>query len=572
MRHAVLITTLLVFGSSARAQPAQPWLVVPIVEGGEQAWMQRNAEQVRADLVEKGVDVWSLSGAAHRFEEKASAPAAEVSQGDIQEWVDRSTNAIRKLAEGDYVTALEELNKAQALSIRAAEELNRERQRAQRVLDTCLYMVRVLLETGSESRARTLTQECRKLVPRVVPTRQMHPPVVLQMLGKVDELRAHQKRALRVESHPSQCPVRVNGVMLGETPFEMGNLLAGEYRVQVECDPGQRGRVHIADLSEGSADLYVDLRFDRAIETRPLLHLGYSDDASRERYRDADLERVSEVLPTGAFVLLSMPEDEVMQLELVRATPVQPRAVARIHAGPRGPNREDLDLASRTLIDGKCVDFATPEPIALPCREDATDQAAGPDGWPARRMLRRQFVAGVTLASFGAAALATSYVLPFPRESVADDWLNEIEAGATTDQTKTKWLNLGKSILATSVTGAAALVAAMPLALPKRDKTPWPAWLAGGLGVGLAATSVALGVTAEAEPSGSCSQSTLDLSDATNCIRRSRKITGAILAGVTAAPLLTIPLVYWFRPKGQSLEPVVNVSRSGAYFGLRGAL
>jgi hypothetical protein len=150
--------------------------------------------------------------------------------------------------------------------------------------------------------------------------------------------------------------------------------------------------------------------------------------------------------------------------------------------------------------------------------------------------------------------------------------LNQIEAGANTDATQTKWLNLGTSILATSVTGAAALVAAMPLALPKRAKTPWPAWLAGGLGVGLAATSVALGVTAEAEPSGSCSQSMLGLTDATNCIRRSRNITGAILAGMTAAPLLTIPLVYVFRPKEQSLEPVVEVGRSGAYFGLRGAL
>jgi hypothetical protein len=181
-------------------------------------------------------------------------------------------------------------------------------------------------------------------------------------------------------------------------------------------------------------------------------------------------------------------------------------------------------------------------------------------------------LAGVTLASFGTAALVTSYVLPFPRERVADDWLNQIEAGANTDATQTKWLNLGTSILATSVTGAAALVAAMPLALPKRAKTPWPAWLAGGLGVGLAATSVALGVTAEAEPSGSCSQSMLGLTDATNCIRRSRNITGAILAGMTAAPLLTIPLVYVFRPKEQSLEPVVEVGRSGAYFGLRGAL
>jgi hypothetical protein len=44
----------------------------------------------------------------------------------------------------------------------------------------------------------------------------------------------------------------------------------------------------------------------------------------------------------------------------------------------------------------------------------------------------------------------------------------------------------------------------------------------------------------------------------------------AVLTGVTAAPLLTIPLVYLFRPSGTKLTPNVEVSRSGGYARVRG--
>jgi hypothetical protein len=549
-------------------------LIVPTVSGADQAWIEGTAKQVRTELVAKGMELWSLDGAALRFEQKGSAPAAEVSQSDIQQWVDRSTKAIRNLAEGDYTTALKQLNKAQALSRSAAEELNREQKRAERVLDTCLYMVRVLLETGSESKARTLVQECRQLVPRVEPTMHMHPPVVLEMLVEVDTKRAQHPRELRVDSQPPGCTVRVNGMMLGETPFEMRDLLAGEYGVQVECDPGRRGRVHVANLTEGSADVFVDLRFDHAIETQPMLHLQYSDEPSREQYREADLERIAKVVPPGAFVVLSMPTAEILQLELVDVEPPQLRAIARIIAGPDGPSHGDVALASRALIDGHCTDFTASEPVALPCDREAISSVEAPaaaDGWPARRTPRGQFIAGLTLASFGSAALITGYVLLLPRAQVAEDWVNEVNSGARQDaSTQQKWLNMGTAIVLTSSVGAAALVAAMPLALPKREKTPWPAWLSGGLGLGLAAFAVGFGLTAEAEPATSCSAFAIDSADALTCVRRGERVTGAILAGVTAAPLLTVPLVYLLRPKGVNVEPTVQVSRSEAYFGVRG--
>ena len=125
-------------------------------------------------------------------------------------------------------------------------------------------------------------------------------------------------------------------------------------------------------------------------------------------------------------------------------------------------------------------------------------------------------------------------------------------------------------MLVTSSVGAAAVVAAMPLALPKRAKTPWWAWLSGGVGVGLAAFSVAYGVTADAKPDTSCSSLRIASREAQMCVKRGEQTSVAILTGVTAAPLLTIPLVYLFRRDGARLTPGVEVSRAGGYVSVRG--
>ena len=42
------------------------------------------------------------------------------------------------------------------------------------------------------------------------------------------------------------------------------------------------------------------------------------------------------------------------------------------------------------------------------------------------------------------------------------------------------------------------------------------------------------------------------------------------MAGVTAAPLLTIPLVYLLRPKEKNLQASLQVRRGGGFLGVTG--
>jgi hypothetical protein len=132
--------------------------------------------------------------------------------------------------------------------------------------------------------------------------------------------------------------------------------------------------------------------------------------------------------------------------------------------------------------------------------------------------------------------------------------------------TQQKWLSMGTGIFVTSSVGAAALVAALPLALPERTKTPWWAWLSGGLGVGAVVASGYLASTVNDQPSPntSCSSSSVSPVDARACIRRGERTSLAVLLGVTAAPLLTMPLVYLIRPNEKNVAANVEVLRAGA--------
>jgi hypothetical protein len=474
------------------------------------------------------------------------------------------------LAKGDRATALEQLRQAQEFSHAATEALNREQELSRRVLDTCLFMVRALLETNSESRARAMAEDCRRLVPRGDPSAFMHPPAVMEALDRVDESRADQTGSLRVNSLPTACAVRVNGVMLGETPFEIRDLFPGRYRVQVECEPDQRGRVHTADVIAGPTEVFVDLRFDRAIETDPGLHLHYASPSDQETHRLSDAEEIAEVVPASALLLMSAPTPDVVELELYRGAPVTRVALARIATGPRGPSRGDIALAARTLLHDQCTDLTGAQPVAIPCvaREVEVGEG-GPSAEvsPSDRRPRGQFISGVTLAGVGAASLITGYALLGPRASVAEDWVSGLDATGMSDtSTQQKWLSMGTGIIATSSIGAAALVAALPLALPERTKTPWWAWLSGGLGVGavLASGYFASTVNDQPNPNTACSSNSVSPVDARACVRRAERTSLAVLLGVTAAPLLTMPLVYLIRPNEKSVAANVEVLRAGA--------
>jgi hypothetical protein len=218
------------------------------------------------------------------------------------------------------------------------------------------------------------------------------------------------------------------------------------------------------------------------------------------------------------------------------------------------------------------MDFTGSEPVAMSCDDEAprVTQVLPNDDWPPHRPPRGQFIAGLTLASVGSAALITGYALRAPAAKAGEDWVEQIRAGGSTVDAQEKWLNLNTTIIAMSSAGAGVLVAAMPLALPKRDKVPWAAWLSGGLGLGLAGFSIAWAVTSESEPAAGCTTAGLGEADAVRCVNRSDRLSWAILAGVTAAPLLTIPLVYLLRPKEKNMQASLQVRRGGGFLGLTG--
>jgi hypothetical protein len=362
--------------------------------------------------------------------------------------------------------------------------------------------------------------------------------------------------------------------MLGETPLEVRDLFPGEYGVQVECEPGRSGRVHVADLTTASTRVFVDARFDRAVSTRPVLHLRYDSAEAEAQLRMTDAVQVAGAVPGRWILLASKPEPGVLVLELTHGEPLRQSALVRIPAGPEAPSSADVSLAIRTLIDGKCADFTSGKSVPLPCSgRDAEAVPVIDDGWPIRRTPRGQFVAGVTLAAVGSAALVTGYLLLVPQARAANDWLAQIDAGAIeTPVEQEKWINVNNAIVITSSVGAAALVTAMPLVLPKSDKTPWPAWLAGGVGIGALAFSIAYGVAGEKPPTSCRSGDNVnDRPGAEACITHAERVSVAVLAGTTAAPLLTIPLVYLLRGSDKKLEPRIEASRHGGYFGLRGA-
>jgi hypothetical protein len=556
----------------AAGQTGQHWLIVPSTTMSDDSWVEPAASKLRAELLGRSIDVWSLEIAAKRFEEGGSAPPAEVTEADIQQWVAGSSAAMEDLVQGAPSRALDRLNEAQAFSRSTVEALNRDANRSQRLLDTCLYAVRALLDLGSQARAEAQARECRQLVPIGVPSTHMHPPIVLKTLDEADAARAEQTGALRVTSDPSGCTARINGVAMGETPLELSHLFPGRYRVQVECEPDRPGRVHMAEVANGLAEAFVDLRHDRVVQTRPVLGLHYASASDEEQHRATDAAQVAKAVPADGIVLMSMPDADVVELELLTGTPLQRRALARIGSTVSGPTAGDIALAAHALIDGKCMDFTRPPPAVLSCEEAAAvAEAPVEERRPAARRPHGQLISGLTLFGAGSASLLTGYLLLGPRARVSEDWINALDTGGQgTASVQQKWFNMGTGIVVTSSAGAAALVAAMPLALPNRANTPWWGWLSGGLGVGLAAFSIAYGVTAEPEPDASCSSLAIDATDARTCVKRAERISLAVLSGVTAAPLLTIPLVYLLRRSDAKLTPKVEVSRAGGYLSVGG--
>jgi hypothetical protein len=156
--------------------------------------------------------------------------------------------------------------------------------------------VRAYVETKNDAEARKQARECRRLVPRVEPSAFRHTPEVRELLAQVDqEMAAEAPGTLEVQSTPSDCLVRINGVEFGRTPVSGIELPVGTYRMQVECEEDKRGRIHRVGVSSGPNLLAFDAALERAVRTRPVLHLLYDS-------QEAWLQRMEQASEAGRIL------------------------------------------------------------------------------------------------------------------------------------------------------------------------------------------------------------------------------------------------------------------------------
>jgi len=553
------------------------WLLVPVLGGGaddarEGIQVERlhtTTEALRQELAVRGQQVWRADRASERFEVVGSTPAPTISQSDIDLWVERSRAAVRYLARADYKAARRELKAAQRLADRAAAELNREAARAQQVLDTCLFMVRAYVETKNSAEARKQARECRRLVPRVEPSAFRHTPEVRELLAQVDEEMASEAPGkLEVRSTPSDCLVRINGVEFGRTPLTDIELPVGTYRMQVECEASERGRIHRIGVASGTNVLEFDAALEHAIHTRPVLHLQYdSPEAWAKRMEQA--REVGSILGGANVLVLSGLGPKLVRVDLGAAEYEPASAWLSVRDG--APEAEDLRRVIDALFEGRSVDFTGPHPMAraswsveLEPKPDVGATAAAvvapePKSKGGVPRPRNQRAAGWSLFGLGVAAIGTSVGLHLWRGELGDRFI-ESPANLRAAQ---QWNNARIGVWTTAAFGGAAASTAMPLFLPDYERTPWWGWTLGAVGLGLTGYAIYEGVTMTTCPDPYIANQ----SAVRSCVARGQEAGRLSLALAGAAPLLSIPLVYLFRPL--RVEPSVAVTKEGALVKVR---
>lgn len=276
MPALALALFVLALASVAHAQ-APTIVVVPFTTAdGDPAAALARAEAVSLAIPHEAGSVVAVGETRARFEQAGSSEPPTVTATELEQWTASSREAVRQLADANYPAARAALLRAGALSERAAAELSREETRARQVLDTCLFGVRAYVEQ-EDPHAEDQALDCRRLVPRIAPSANIHTPEVIELLTRIDRrLAAAHRGPLRIDSQPEGCVVRLNGVTLGQTPFVNAQLAPGEYRVQVECGE-VRGRVHRATIGDAPITLHIDARFDAAVRTDGAVRLAYAD-------------------------------------------------------------------------------------------------------------------------------------------------------------------------------------------------------------------------------------------------------------------------------------------------------
>jgi hypothetical protein len=529
MSRAVLFSLVLALApASALAQPRTVVVIPWSVGDADAAALAAHATSATGAIPSGDVSAISIDDARSRFEEHGSAEPPSVSDSDVDRWLTLSREAVRQLARGDYAAAQRSLLEAQQVSEPAAAELNREERRARQVLDTCLYDVRAYIET-QDPRAQTRALECRRLVPRITPSPYVHTPEVVEMLERIDrQLASAPPGSLRLTSVPTGCAVRLNGIQLGQTPFVSEDLAPGEYRAQVECDGGVRGRVHRIRIGEGTSAVQVDARFDAAVHTDTALRLSYASQADADAHRIEDAVTAATLVGAAEAWLLSV--DPTGGVRIARLSVGSRSVVGNAHAA------SDAELPSTvaSLLHGTL--------------DSAEESGGGSQGTP-RSRADWELGLGIGLLAVGVGGFVTSFALldgSISRGHVATI-LDPTDPGYQLN--RRNWTDTEMPVLIAGWAGGALATAGVALAMGEEDGTPWWGWVLGGTGVAAGVAGAVL--VATASTCGTNNRPTYA------CVGGTAQADVGSTVMSMGAPLLSVPIVFLLREAIGGPPPVV---------------
>jgi hypothetical protein len=574
---ACALSSALPSDAHSQAEENGRWLVLPsvVTTNGDPKHPARSASRaITEELRERGTRAFQTDEAKARFEQQGSTPPMTASAADIDELAKDAQRALYHVASGLPQRAKKDVERALERARRALESLNRETRAAQHLLDACLYLVRAHLQHNDRAEARSQALECRRLVPDIAPEPTVHPPDVIGVLAEAQaQLRSHEPPALRIESEPTGCAAYVNGRNLGPTPRELSQLSPGEYRLQVECEPGVMGRVHRLTLVSSRVIAKVDTRYDRVIETLFDLSLHYAQRDQERKYLGRDAVETARIVGATDVVVAwveSAPNTARATVKLDRYRVADgvhlAQATVSVDPGTGAITNEQIGRARKELLDlaprKPAVVAAAPatQPVAAAPAvaderepkdepEHATVQDPEPyaaeyeqpdDGkGPSAVTITGYVVGGVGLVAHVASWI--TYASLLDKQSVYTDALNAnpMPLDPTTEELTA--LRDVKSAddppVILGITGAALSTAALPLWLPESKGITWWGWASGGAGLALAITGAVLHANAS-----SCE---LDLY--TRCTEPALATDLGPMLLLQAAPLIAVPIVQGIR-------------------------
>jgi hypothetical protein len=354
----------------------------------------------------------------------------------------------------------------------------------------------------------------------------------------------------------------------------------GDYRIQVECVPGEYGRVHRVTLGHGRTVVHVDSHFDAAAQSGDGVSLRYGSAPAAARFA---LRHAIEVgrLVGARYVVVIAPEPagdgviRVSRLEVERGKVIA-QVVARLDASNEIVRLPEVLAALR---EGQSTDFSGEAPapikpvvtIAVPATSDPSNDGAGtaleaaeaPSSYRDTASSDGPGFAAWTLAGAGTVIHIVGWVLYAHHLGLESDYRKvrnlDDPSEAQRRMARIDDFELVPPLVASG--GALLGTAALPLLLPPSDRRGVPGW---SLGVGLGGLALAgAGAGLLVRRSG--------CDDFDRLARCDDVVTtthlGALLVGA-AVPLLSVPVIHFIRSRGGSTDAALSVDVSHTRFAL----